>query len=110
MLAAIYALIINQSLKLKERKTARLKIDMESEKQTIKRSDAIPYHAVSEQEFSSRAALMKEQSRAGDQVVPALYQEHPFHPSNKNAENSLQDFLYPVNSSYTPAAAKHGSK
>lgn len=102
MLVAIYALIINQSLKQKDRDT-RLKADMGTEKTVINHTHSPFYNAVFGQEFISLPVQAPNRSQKNKNGSPALYKEQLLHPLKNSADNNLQDFLYPVKFSYTPA-------
>lgn len=110
MLAAIYALIINQSLKQKDENT-RLKTDLGSEKQIIKHTNNALNNTVSGQEFTSLPVPAQNKNHKNKNLFPSLYKEQPSQAPGKTSDNGLQDLLYPVKFSYTPTnTAKERSR
>ena len=107
MLAAIYALIINQSLKQKERK-AELRVAPTSKDDNIKVDNNVYLNASFRSNAGSANSENGNRSNNNGKIPDnSSYRHHPFHSANTNAGDEM---LYPLNFYYTPVDGNEGSR
>jgi hypothetical protein len=110
MLAAIYALIINQSMKQKERKNAALRVTPPNKIQNIKPDNNIYFNAVFKANFASMPVENRSSNNINRDLPANLYKQSPFRAINGFGGSTQQETLYPVSFYYTPVAKREGSR
>lgn len=108
MLVAIYALIINQSLKQKERKNTALRVNPPGKSQNIKSGNNIYFNAAFRPDFTSMPTLNANEININKDLPSGLSKQHTFRVVNAFGTITPQEMLYPVNFYYAPGAGTEG--
>lgn len=114
MLAAIYALILNQSLKQKERQSISVQGNMRTTPKSPKVQPGNLYLNASFHPVITNKPVSKRKTATEKRTVPVRsYQPNPFPQQNDpkdTNENMLQGVFYPVDYSSSALAPKDGSR